>query len=88
MSFWFLPLSVYSTTPFFILGDWGDWRVKLEPNADTNTLGRDNFFLHGGSKPGSAGCIDIGGGTFGNSQSNTIRDFIQLSDEPITVTVI
>lgn len=41
-----------------ILGDWGEWRVRLYPYPGTNTHGRDNFFLHGGKKPGSAGCID------------------------------
>jgi hypothetical protein len=34
--------------------------VKLE-TADLEAIpGRDNFFLHGGSYPGSAGCIDVG----------------------------
>ncbi|MEN6374978.1 MAG: RHS repeat-associated core domain-containing protein, partial [Smithella sp.] len=43
-----------------LLGDWGDYRVPLHPDNDTNTYNRKNFFLHGGKKPGSAGCIDIG----------------------------
>jgi RHS repeat-associated protein len=40
--------------------DWGRYRVVLAPDPSTNTFGRDDFFLHGGDEPGSAGCIDIG----------------------------
>jgi RHS repeat-associated protein len=53
-------------------GDWGDWRVPLIPNSETPTFGRSGFFLHGGKYAGSAGCIDVGGGTFGNSQTNQL----------------
>jgi len=42
------------------IADWGKYRAPLHPNAGTNTYNRKNFFLHGGKKPGSAGCIDIG----------------------------
>ncbi len=43
--------------------DWGDWRVRLHNKTDEgfNYYGRNNLFLHCGSKQGSAGCIDIGG---------------------------
>jgi hypothetical protein len=44
------------------LGDWGDYRVTLKPDPGTDTKGRDGFFIHGGEKPGSAGCIDVGAG--------------------------
>jgi hypothetical protein len=38
---------------------WGTERVSLVPSfAPTN--GRNNFFIHGGVTPGSAGCIDLG----------------------------
>ncbi|WP_162629258.1 DUF2778 domain-containing protein [Moritella yayanosii] len=43
-------------------GDWGDWRIRLYPEKNTKTFGRDGFFIHGGDINGSAGCIDIGGG--------------------------
>jgi len=43
-----------------LLGDWGKYRVPLHPFRNTETYNRSNFFLHGGKKPGSAGCIDIG----------------------------
>ena len=42
-----------------VTGDWGHYRAPLHPAPGTDTHGRDNFFLHGGSTPGSAGCIDI-----------------------------
>ena len=40
---------------------WGSSRVWLEPAKETNTYGRDNFSIHGGWAPGSAGCIDMTG---------------------------
>jgi RHS repeat-associated protein len=64
-----IPPGSYTLNPseiseggFFrnLLGDWGQYRVPLHPNQGTNTFGRNNFFLHGGRKPGSAGCIDVG----------------------------
>ncbi|WP_160472259.1 DUF2778 domain-containing protein [Cupriavidus sp. SW-Y-13] len=41
---------------------WGTRRVWLEPRSWTVTLGRDNFSIHGGKEPGSAGCIDLTSG--------------------------
>ena len=38
---------------------WGFSRVWLEPSKETNTFGRDKFSIHGGTVPGSAGCIDL-----------------------------
>jgi hypothetical protein len=38
---------------------WGDYRWALKPKAGTDTLGRNSFYLHGGSTPGSIGCIDL-----------------------------
>ncbi|MEJ6003871.1 RHS repeat-associated core domain-containing protein [Paucibacter soli] len=73
-----IPLGTYTADPsqiseggFFrnLLGDWGKFRVPLRPDPGTKTFGRDGFFLHGGKKPGSAGCIDVGGSDtdlFGN----------------------
>lgn len=57
-------------------GDWGDWRAPLTPSPGTQTFGRSGFFLHGGMFPGSAGCIDVGGGIFGNSQTDQLREDI------------
>lgn len=38
---------------------WGTSRVWLQPEANTNTYGRDGFSIHGGLTKGSRGCIDI-----------------------------
>jgi hypothetical protein len=35
---------------------WGRYRFWLKPEANTKTFGRDNFSVHGGWTPGSAGC--------------------------------
>lgn len=38
---------------------WGNHRIWLEPQSGTKTYGRSGFSIHGGSTPGSAGCIDL-----------------------------
>ena len=38
---------------------WGDHRIWLEPQSGTELYGRSNFSIHGGTSPGSAGCIDL-----------------------------
>jgi len=38
---------------------WGNYRAWLTPKLDTRTCGRGGFAIHGGSSPGSAGCIDL-----------------------------
>jgi hypothetical protein len=38
---------------------WGRHRIWLSPKAGTETHGRSGFSIHGGSDPGSAGCIDM-----------------------------
>ncbi len=59
--YWFDPREISPSGRLRnYIGDWGEYRVRLYPTGDTNTYGRTNFFLHGGEKPGSAGCIDIG----------------------------
>ena len=69
-------------------GDWGDWRVPLHPSAGTNAFGRGGFFLHGGMFPGSAGCIDAGGGLFGDEITDRImRDILNDPDGRIPVIV-
>jgi RHS repeat-associated protein len=71
-------------------GDWGDWRVRLhfdkkdpERKISQFSYGRDNFFLHGGSFPGSAGCIDFGCGVNGNAVSNRLLRDIQMDPDGI-----
>lgn len=70
-----------------VSGDWGDWRVRLHPLAGSKRHGRDNFFLHGGSLPGSAGCIDIGGGLIGSPITDKILSYISSSQVKIPVEV-
>jgi RHS repeat-associated protein len=70
------------------LADWGDWRVPLHPLPGTKTHGRSGFKLHGGSLPGSAGCIDIGGGTYGDFLTNRVlRDLLRDKNGKVVVTV-
>ncbi|PCK29609.1 L,D-transpeptidase [Pseudoalteromonas piscicida] len=38
---------------------WGESRVWATPIAGSNTFGRSGFSIHGGSTPGSAGCVDL-----------------------------
>jgi hypothetical protein len=38
---------------------WGNYRGEIRPVNGTKTFGRDGFFIHGGDRPGSAGCIDL-----------------------------
>lgn len=38
---------------------WGDYWLTIHPYPATPTHGRGGFFIHGGSTPGSAGCIDL-----------------------------
>lgn len=66
-----IPLATYTLNPDEITrggflrsltGDWGDYRVPLHPTDGAELHGRSGFFIHGGSKPGSKGCIDVGSG--------------------------
>jgi hypothetical protein len=69
-------------------GDWGDWRVPLIPDPGTDTKGRGGFYLHGGRRPGSGGCIDIGGGIFGNRITNQVlQDILEDPDGIVPVIV-
>jgi len=69
-------------------GDWGDWRVRIIPKEGTNTFGRKGFFLHGGEEPGSRGCIDIGGGKYGNEvTTRVLYDIIMDPDRIVPLSV-
>ena len=54
-------------------GDWGDWRVPIDPVPGLDLRGRYGFFLHLGKFPGSAGCIDIGGGILGTDLTDRVK---------------
>ncbi|MDD5222996.1 MAG: RHS domain-containing protein [bacterium] len=71
-----------------LTGVWGDWRVPINPSPGTETYGRSGFFLHGGRKPGTSGCIDIGGGIFGDTNTDRLlKDLINDPDKKIPLTV-
>lgn len=38
---------------------WGEFWLTIHPYPETNTYERGRFFIHGGSVPGSIGCIDL-----------------------------
>lgn len=38
---------------------WGDFWLTIHPYPKTETYGRGGFFIHGGTMPGSIGCIDL-----------------------------
>jgi len=84
---WFVDLGRTVAPRRFGGGDWGDWRAPLTPAPGTNTLGRSGFMLHGGFIPGSAGCIDVGGGVFGSDQTDQLLQDI-LADPDGNVPVI
>jgi hypothetical protein len=61
--YWIDPKQLKSLWYYF--GDaaaaWGSHRITIHPFHSTATFGRGGFFIHGGSTPGSAGCIDLTG---------------------------
>ncbi len=62
-------------------GDWGSYRAALQPDRGTNTFGRSDFFIHGGSRPGSAGCIDVG------QHDSMLHDLVKQYGGPVPVEV-
>lgn len=40
---------------------WGLYMTEIHPLGDTRTWSRDSFYVHGGARPGSHGCIDLVG---------------------------
>lgn len=61
-----------------INGDWGSFRIRIH-KLFSNNKKRDEFFLHGGSELGSAGCIDVGGGLKGNDNTKKLIKLIENS---------
>ena len=74
---------VFGDTLRNMRGDWGDWRAKLWPDNPSATYGRDGFFLHGGGLPGSAGCIDVGGGIYGSDITDRLANEIRADSDGI-----
>ncbi|MDB4582355.1 DUF4157 domain-containing protein [Draconibacterium sp.] len=60
-TYWLNPLEL--TNLWYCVGRaaraWGTHRITIHPFHSTHTFGRGGFFIHGGTIPGSAGCIDL-----------------------------
>lgn len=54
---------------------WGNYRITLHPFKKTETYGRGGFFIHGGSTPGSKGCVDLTGEM--DKFFNTVKTLIE-----------
>lgn len=62
--------------------------IPIERVEGTNTFGRFGFFLHGGRFPGSAGCVDLGGGVFGNATTDKVlNDLLLDADKKVPMLV-
>lgn len=63
--YWIQPDQLWENNPVkSALGitpraSWGNYRITIHPYPGTKTYNRGGFFIHGGSAPGSAGCIDL-----------------------------
>ncbi|MDH5731359.1 MAG: DUF2778 domain-containing protein [Gammaproteobacteria bacterium] len=68
-------------------GDWGDFRIPIKSIGSGNRFGRSGFYIHGGSISGSAGCIDIGGGLFGNASTKLFKQAVSMASGPIALEV-
>ncbi len=60
---------------------WGEHRTWLTPSNGTNTYGRGGFTIHGGSVPGSAGCIDL------TSRNNSFHNWLGNYGKPLIIIV-
>lgn len=63
-SYWIKPSQMWTNhwyTPI-TSGGWGFHRLTIHVYPGTETYGRGGFFLHGGTHPGSAGCINLHAG--------------------------
>ncbi len=60
---------------------WGSVRTLLQPVNGTITYGRSGMYLHGGTNPGSIGCIDL---TYHN---DSFHQKLQTYGKPIKVYV-
>ena len=60
---------------------WGEYRTWISPIGNTNTYGRNNFSIHGGLSPGSAGCIDL------TSDNNSFHKWLLSRSSPIKLVV-
>ncbi|MDR2881609.1 MAG: DUF2778 domain-containing protein [Azoarcus sp.] len=77
-NYWIKPSEIWENSTFRSLhpsnryAGWGAYRITIHPYPSTETYGRGGFFIHGGTVPGSQGCIDL---------TTSIVSFIQQLDE-------
>ncbi|HVI56543.1 MAG TPA: tlde1 domain-containing protein [Luteibacter sp.] len=59
--YWVAPGELWSNDWYrpAASASWGKYRLAIHPFPETETHGRGGFFIHGGTAPGSAGCIDL-----------------------------
>lgn len=63
-NYWVQPSDMWKNGWFRLgsRGAWGNHRLAIHVWPGTQTHGRGGFFIHGGDRPGSAGCIDLHAG--------------------------
>ncbi|WP_434113717.1 tlde1 domain-containing protein [Paraburkholderia caffeinilytica] len=69
--YWIQPSQMWTNHWYNVAprAAWGDHRITIHVFPGTETYGRGGFFLHGGTHPGSAGCINLHG-----RMENLVRD--------------
>jgi hypothetical protein len=61
-TYWITPSELVTNSwmhPAMVTSAWDNYRIIIHPFPTTDTFGRGGMFIHGGSEPGSAGCIDL-----------------------------
>lgn len=75
------PGMLHDIARNYLYGDWGDWRVAIRsPAGLPMPMGRGGFYIHGGRFPGSAGCIDVGGGVLGDGLTDRVLKSLQETE--------
>jgi hypothetical protein len=84
------PVPAYALARRMFQGDWGSFRVRLHETQSFPAAPpfgppypRTNHFLHGGDKPGTAGCVDVGGGVWGNNDTRQLISDIRADPDGI-----
>lgn len=58
-TYWINPAQISKAGWLRNTAAWGDYRITIHPFTTTETYNRGGFFIHGGWKFGSKGCIDL-----------------------------
>ena len=75
--YWVNP-SELGTPKYASAESWGTYRLTIHKYPSTITYNRGGFFIHGGSKFGSKGCIDLAG-----FMNNFVRRLNELLPERV-----